>query len=124
MINALQDHVNLFSGTANHRRCFAHIVNLCAKSVLQPLDTEKKKKKGEVLDKAEQMLQELAEELELESNGGDQDLGLDKEEDRKDDSADGLVDELLEFTKAGWADLLKKVYPAKMILAKASSTSS
>ncbi|GJF00852.1 hypothetical protein PsYK624_171540 [Phanerochaete sordida] len=121
MINALQNHVKLFSETANRRRCFAHIVNLCAKSVLQPFDVETKKK-DEMLDKAEQILQELAEGLELENHGGDQYLGLDKEEDRKDDSANGLVNELLALAEAEQADLLKKVYPTKMILVKVSST--
>jgi hypothetical protein len=65
MIEDLIDLLPDFPGDANHTRCFAHIVNLIAKSLLWQFDIPKKKG-DEVLNQTEQDLLDLAGDINLE----------------------------------------------------------
>jgi hypothetical protein len=65
MITELVDLIRNFLGDANRTQCFAHIINLIAKSLLKQFDIPKKKA-GEALDKAENALHKLAEGIDLE----------------------------------------------------------
>ncbi|RDX39420.1 hypothetical protein OH76DRAFT_1301752, partial [Lentinus brumalis] len=53
MIDVLANTLPDFRGKKDRGRCFDHIVNLCAKSVLRPFDVDKKKA-DEVRDAAEE----------------------------------------------------------------------
>ncbi|RDX53602.1 hypothetical protein OH76DRAFT_1321458, partial [Lentinus brumalis] len=53
MIDVLAKTLPDFRGKKDRGRCFDHIVNLCAKSVLKPFDVDKKKA-GDVRDDAEE----------------------------------------------------------------------
>ena len=41
MINELSVLVDTFAGAANHTRCFLHVVNLVAKSLIQQFEVKK-----------------------------------------------------------------------------------
>jgi hypothetical protein len=64
MIDELVDLLPNFPGSANRCRCFFHIVNLIAKSLLKQFDVPKKSADA-ALDNAERELINLAEELML-----------------------------------------------------------
>ena len=59
MIVELMDLIHNFPGEANCTRCFAHIINLVAKSLLRQFDIPNKKADS-ALDEAEKILLELA----------------------------------------------------------------
>jgi hypothetical protein len=66
MIDELADLVAAFAGDASRTRCFTHIINLIAKSVIKQFDVPKTKA-GEVLDDGLKELIVLAGEIEIES---------------------------------------------------------
>jgi hypothetical protein len=77
MIEHLATLVDSFPGASNQTRCFTHILNLVAKSVLRQFDMPKKKKGDDSdseLDDASRVLAALAEELELAPEGGNDDI--------------------------------------------------
>ncbi|TFK79584.1 hypothetical protein K466DRAFT_467901, partial [Polyporus arcularius HHB13444] len=53
VIDVLAERLPDFRGKLDRGRCFDHIVNLCAKSVLKPFDVDKKKA-DDVRDTAEE----------------------------------------------------------------------
>jgi hypothetical protein len=65
MIVELMDLLHNFPGEANRTRCFAHIINLMAKSLQWQFDVPKKKADS-ALDEAEKTLLELVEGIDLE----------------------------------------------------------
>lgn len=111
LVDALVAKIPSWPGQANRGRCFDHIVNLCARSVLSPFDVEKKKA-GAIMDEAEQALQELINDGE----GADEVL-----EDGDDDDVDGEVDERADLDDVDRAQLDEDVYPVKLLLAKVST---
>jgi len=64
MVTELAKLLRDFPGEANHTHCFAHIVNLIAKSLIRQFDVPKKQA-DEELSATEEELQELAQDLEL-----------------------------------------------------------
>ena len=105
MIKHLSTLVENFPGAANQTRCFTHILNLVAKSILRQFEPRKKTGEGEEedVDDATKALAALAQELELEEDvevadnpedGVDGD-GVDGDEDLEvdDDDDDGLGDD-------------------------------
>lgn len=117
MLEVLGDLLEDFPGGANRGRCFDHIVNLCAKSVLRPFDVTPKKA-GAVMDAAERVLQELAEGLEVDDSVPSLD-GQD-DGDEEDDDLDGYVDEYGALGDMEREDLDENVYPVKTVLLKVS----
>lgn len=65
MVDALAETIEGFPGELNRGRCFDHIINLCAKSVLHAFEANKKDALA-VLDDAEHTLQELLDGIDLE----------------------------------------------------------
>ena len=68
MIAKLEKLLNNFPGAANQTRCFLHILNLTAKSIIRQFDVPKSKNSA-AIDTAAQALADLAEGL----DGDDQD---------------------------------------------------
>ncbi|KAL1937246.1 hypothetical protein VTO73DRAFT_13915 [Trametes versicolor] len=105
-----------FPGGPNRGRCFDHVVNLCAKSVLRPFDVTPKKVE-ETMAEAERALQELAEGLELD-NVVPAEVNEEDEGGSLDDDMDGYVDEYVALSAVERVELDRNVYPVKKVLLK------
>ena len=108
MIEHLATLIDSFPGTANQTRCFTHILNLVAKSVLRQFEAPKAKE-GNIIDDAAKQLAAIFDELEDEDNskvsnnndtsgdgdGNNDDTSSDGDgsDEHEDDNDDGLVDE-------------------------------
>jgi hypothetical protein len=124
MIEHLATLVENFPGAANQTRCFTHILNLVAKSILRQFDLPKKTGANDRmdLDDAANALAGLAQELEelpkLENDGPDDDeeaedeMGGDDDEDFG-DGRDGMSE--LEV-----GELEKSLIPIRLMLTKVS----
>lgn len=115
MVAKLAAELPSFPGESNRARCFDHVVNLCAKSVLRPFDVEQKKA-GEALSEADEALRDMAAGLEL--DGTDADLDDDDEIDRNDE--DTYSEDVLQLSDEKQLSLENDVYPIKFMLAKVS----
>ncbi len=93
MIDILAEDLPAFPGEQHRTRCFAHVINLVAKSLLNQFEPPKKKKEDATSD-AERNIIELAEGLEHE----DLDVRLEEAEATagqvEKDDVDGLIDEI------------------------------
>lgn len=152
MVDELARLVPSFDGDVARARCFNHIVNLVAKSLLRPFDvnTQKPKSKAKTTaepdddtssqDEDEEEEQaasakrepkistiEEAEKALAELAEGLEDEGLDLEagvEDDGEDDVDGWVDEVAELSETARAELGLEVLPVKRILVKVRDESS
>jgi len=126
MIEHLSTLVENFPGAPNQTRCFAHILNLVAKSVLCQFDVAKKSGpvESEQLDDAMKELALLAQELDLGADRADDDEKDDEDEDEGDeenddgdindgDGEDGMSEEEL-------AELQASLVPIQLMLMKVS----
>jgi hypothetical protein len=108
-----------FPGAANQTRCFAHTINLCAKSILKHFDLPKKNDMdSRALDRAANALADLADNLDNDAGRGREKGKSDEEE--ADDQVyleawasvcDGLADNKIQ-------ELDLSVQPARSMLAK------
>ena len=131
MISELAEILPDFS-QVNHTRCFLHIVNLCAKSIIKQFNVPKKKD-DEHLDEAARELQGDDDD-ELQNLAGDQDLeeqqtleGISQrrtnegaEDDDNDDDIEGWIDEMELLTPTEHAGLEESIRPVKLVLVKVS----
>jgi len=124
MIEHLATLVDAFPGAANQTRCFAHILNLVAKSVLRQFEAPKGKQ-GDVIDDAAKQLaavfDDLADEDENEeATNDDHDTGgdVDNSDEHEDDDDDGLVDERDGMSEEELASLEDDVKPIQVVLTK------
>jgi hypothetical protein len=120
MIEHLPTLVDNFPGAPNQTCCFAHILNLVAKSVLRQFDVAKKSGPidSEQLDDATKELALLAQELDLGPDGADNndDEGDEENDDDDDDGGngeDGMSEEEL-------AELEASLVPIRLMLTKVS----
>jgi hypothetical protein len=119
MIEKLAELVPTFPGKANQTRCFLHIINLVAKSVIRQFDVEKGKADDALrLDEAELELRELAEGIDLE------DLETQGDQDDDDDDDDGWVDERNALSITDREALDASVRPVKLVLVKVNKSES
>jgi len=129
MIEHLATLIENFPGAANQTRCFTHILNLVAKSVLRQFEAPKSKG-GNVLDDAARELAAVFDDLDdlddddvALNSGGDED---DEEgtndvgDDVVDDDEDGLPDERDGMSEEELASLEKSVKPVRLVLTKVS----
>ena len=65
MIDELCALLEVFPGAENQTRCFAHIINLIAKTVIQQFDVPKASE-GEIVDEALKELWALAGDIDIE----------------------------------------------------------
>ena len=117
MVEHLATLVENFPGAANQTRCFTHILNLVAKSVLRQFDVAKKTADDPPdLNEAFDALALLAEELE------DSGIPADNEEEDDgegaDDNDDGLGDERGGMSDEEVAELEQSLIPVRLMLTK------
>ena len=118
MVEHLATLVENFPGAANQMRCFTHILNLVAKSILQQFDVAKKTADDPMdFDDATTALAALARELELEDPAEDDDAD-DEEADDEMDSDDELGDERDGMSEAEVEELEKSLVPIRLMLTK------
>ena len=126
MIKHLATLIESFPGAANQTRCFTHILNLVAKSVLHQFEALKSKG-GKVLDDAARELATIFDDLEdlnddVDSDGGgneDSDEGdEDVDDDVVNDDEDGLADERDGMSEEELANLKESVKLVRLVLTK------
>lgn len=122
MVAALATAIPTFPGSPNHVRCFAHIINLVAKTLIRQFDTTKNTKGASSDEDAAAVLADLVagldgedtempdEEVTEGSEGG--------EGGEDDDDVDGWIDERTDLTEQEREELRETVLPVKLILAK------
>ena len=106
MVDHLENLLEEFPGSVNRTRCFAHILNLVAKSILKQFDSPK----GEELEAA---LDALEDELEDEDETTED---LDEADDNVED--DNVVDGRSGMTKEEIKVLEESVKPVRTVLVK------
>lgn len=122
MVEALKDHLVVFPGESNRTRCFDHIVNLIAKSIIRQFDTSSKAT-GKSFDKVLQDLMVSAEDLdkeELETREGECGEGDGEGDDGDGDNTDGWVDEREEMSEMEQEELDDNIQPIQWVLVKVS----
>jgi hypothetical protein len=124
MIEHLAALIESFPGAANQTRCFAHILNLVAKSILRQFEGPKK---GKVADDAARELAAVVDEMDVDndeaSDSGSNECGNecdDGEDDDEDDDEDGLPEELDELSVEEMSSLKESVKPIRLVLTKVS----
>ena len=110
MIEELQEIIPEFAGSASHTRCFLHIVNLIAKSLIHQFDA------GKMTAKGDHELAELRRELEEEANY--QGSADSNEAEKKVDNDEGWVDEIENMTDKEKTELETSIRPVKLALVK------
>ena len=115
MIDELSDLLPNYPGAANWCRCFLHIVNLIAKTLLKQFEVPRKDVDA-ALDAAEQELLELAagadmEELVMVAEGG---LGNNDDA----DNMDGWVNEMNLLSDDESEELRQSIQPVRLVLVK------
>ncbi|TFY61175.1 hypothetical protein EVG20_g7153 [Dentipellis fragilis] len=120
MTDELVELVDSFSGQVARMRCFAHVVNLVAKSLLCQFDVLKAKADAE-LTNAERELQQLAEDLNLEDLQTQREkaaaaVGEGDDFGEEDDDDHDLVDETREMPASERIELEKSILPVKLVL--------
>lgn len=120
MIDELEILLESFPGAANRTRCFTHILNLVAKSILRQFDVPKAKA-GEALDAAATALAALAADLQTEEEAMKMDA--DGESDEEEDDMDGLVEIEELMTPEEIEELEASIQPVRVVLVKVSSIS-
>jgi hypothetical protein len=116
MIIELSKRLDEFPGASNRSRCFTHILNLAAKSIIRQFDLPKSEATV-ALDKAAKELAKLAAELEHEELMSSGSPGENEEDE---DDSDGWVDEKALLSDEEWERLNKSVKPVRLMLVKVS----
>ena len=121
MIEELADLLNSFPGAANQTRCFTHVLNLVAKSIIKQFDVPKAQA-DRTLDEAAEALATLAVDLDMEEaiSRTTQDDNEPDDSERGDDNIEGWVDlrdELSEEDKKVLDEILR---PIRLVLVKVS----
>ncbi|GBE86486.1 putative AC9 transposase [Sparassis crispa] len=111
MIDELSELLEEFQGQADRSRCFDHMVNLVAKSLLHQFDVPKGKA-DEALDKAERALRELIINLDIDNLEGEND------QEELADNVEGLEDEQDGLSPEEIRELKESVRPVKLVLMK------
>lgn len=120
MVEHLATLVENFPGAANQTRCFTHILNLVAKSILRQFDVAKKTADDPPdLNEAFDALTLLAEELEDSGIPADNEVEDDGDgADDNDDNDDGLGDERGGMSEEDVAELEQSLIPVRLMLTK------
>jgi hypothetical protein len=117
MIVGLSALLHKFPGASNRSRCFAHILNLAAKSVIRQFDLPKLEV-NVALDEAAKELAKLAAKLEHEELMSKGILG--DESEGEDDESEGWVNEKALLPDKECKELDKSVKPVRLMLVKVS----
>jgi hypothetical protein len=117
MVNELSRLAPTFAGPASQTRCFLHIVNLIAKSLLRQFDATTKSSNGIATDELEE---EESTENELEGRDVED---LAEGEDEASDNDEGWVDESQDLTARDLEELQRTTHPVRAALLKVRTTS-
>jgi len=119
MIERLAELIDHFPGAANQTRCFTHILNLVAKSVLRQFEAPKAKGRDAIGD-AMKELAAIADELEDDGNEtpADKEDGDDDDDDADEGDDDDGPDEQDGMSQDELAELEKSVKPIRLVLTK------
>ena len=123
MIDELEELVDKFSGVANWTHCFAHIINLITKTIIQQFDVPKTKK-GESVDAARAELLALASDVDIEdllTRANHDGYSGDGKEEVCDDHVDGWVDEWGGLSALDIKELEEDVQPIRKTPVKVHS---
>lgn len=120
MVEQLAASVDAFGGSTSHTRCFAHTLNLVAKTVLHQFEVSLDRAGGN-LDANEAALRELAAGLDVEDEVTIEERVLEATLEGE-DSLEGWVDETLFLTEEELADLKEDTLPVKSVLVKVRYT--
>ena len=114
MADHLEDLIEAFPGQANRMHCFAHIINLVAKSLIKQFDVTKKKGDQTSDDFDDELLRLMQgadlEDLQTRLRENDGDL--------EDDNVEGWVDKVAAMDDDERVELLEAIKPVQMVLAK------
>jgi hypothetical protein len=106
----------------SHTRCFLHIVNLVAKSIIKQFNVPKKRE-DEHLDEAEQELRNLVGDVEQEEQEAVEAMtqhqiggNMDSETEDENDDVDGWVDEMMLLSPAERERVEEDIRPVKLVL--------
>jgi len=117
MIDELADLLDDFPGESNRTRCFTHILNLVAKSIIKQFDVPKAQA-DEVLDDAAKELAALAIDLDDEEQISHEGEG--NEDENEDDSVEGWTDVRKQLSDEEREALDMSLQPVCLVLVKAS----
>jgi hypothetical protein len=116
MIKELAEFVPGFEGEVGHTRCFLHVVNLVAKSLIHQFDVH-----GSQAEVDEQQ-PEVTDEADTEGTPADDTTDSDEsEEDTTADDNDGFVDEVEELGESEKELHIHTIRPVKAVLVKVST---
>ena len=127
MISELAKIIPSFS-EVGHIRCFLHIINLVAKSMIRQFDIPKKQNQQH-LDNAEQELRDLAGDIDLEERRSIEDstqrqidgkTGEPNMEMEQDDDIEGWIDEMTLLSPIECKRVKGSVHPVRLVLVKVS----
>lgn len=119
MIAELSDLLDDFPGETNRTRCFTHILNLVAKSIIKQFDVPKARA-GEVLDDAANELAALAVDLDLEDQLSREEQLFEGVGDEDEDDDDDFDDVCVELSDTEREAMDKSLQPVRLVLVKAS----
>jgi hypothetical protein len=117
MVTELNNLLTTFSAT-NRTRCFAHILNLIAKSLLKQFNVKPKAGDTDDLNNDDASLLALAEDMETKELTAAQEKDDGDGEAEEDDQVDDWVDEVEALTPEEHADLEESIRPVKRTLVK------
>lgn len=115
MVSEMEKSLTEFS-EVNRTRCFAHILNLIAKSLLKQFDM--KQKMEEDLTDDEHKLLDLTGNIEEEENTTAMENNTGDEDTADEDDMDGWVNEMDHLTTAEKQDLEESIKPVRVVLVK------
>ena len=116
MVSEMEKSLTEFS-EVNRTRCFAHILNLIAKSLLKQFDMKQKTEEEDLTDDERELLdlagniQEEENTMAMENDTGDEDTA-------DEDDMDGWVDEMDHLTAAEKENLEESIKPVRVVLVK------
>ena len=115
MIDELEERLATFSGAPNRTRCFAHVVNLIAQTIIRQFDVPKAKEGG-VADEAAKGLQKLAEDIDIEELLTRANTTYNNSD--NEDDLDGWIDEKRALSPSDLEGLEVSVQPVRRTLVK------
>lgn len=117
MVDKLEGLVSGFDGATNRTRCFAHIINLIAKTIIRQFDIPEAKE-DQLADAAMAELRVLANDMDMEDLLTQANRVYSDDEKDEDDDLDGWVDERSRLSVSDLEELEEDVQPIRKMLVK------
>ena len=117
MVDKLEGLVSGFDGATNRTRCFAHIINLIAKTIIRQFDIPEAKE-DQLADAAMAELCVLANDMDMEDLLTQANRVYSDDEKDEDDDLDGWVDERSRLSVSDLEELEEDVQPIRKMLVK------